>query len=358
MAGWWKVKREISRVGQQFVELKPLLLGPINRIYYDTFLRKEIRLTEGNQPVKADIAVVLLYQPDGLLPSTFHQLSYFLQNDIAPVVVTNAALSEADRTRLEELSYLIIERPNFGYDFGGYRDAILELLDREVEIRNLFVLNDSIWFPVRDDCTLIETARSSEADLFGIFYTKKSKRESHWHFHSFFYRFGPQLVASAAFRDYWKKMPLYQGAKRLVIRQFEIKLTAVFKSKGFSTGSLYDAEDIQKASQMLGPEKTVEFVDYHLSADELTSSFFSAMEGLSIEDAAWEPTLNKIIAHRRFGNYFLHAHPWVFLEKLRSPIIKKNKGQKFVAQRDAIVSTGLVSELLPDVRDELKHWDD
>lgn len=358
MAQWWKVKRELRRLGQQFMELKPLAMGPMNRAYYDLFLSKNVKVRPGLQPAREDLAVVLIYQPDGVLASTFAQLDHLLEHGVAPVVVSNATLSGQDLERLKSQCFLVIERPNFGYDFGGYRDAILALFEMNVVFQNLFVLNDSIWFPVRANCTLLQHARNSDVDLFGIFYTKKSKRKSHWHVHSYFYRFGPNIVSSDAFQSYWRRMPLYQGHKGIVIRQFEIKLTGYFKARGFSTGSLFEEADIRASTHSLSLQETQDLVNYNLSADELTRSFFQSMEGLTPDDPEWSTNLEKIIEHKKFGNYFLHAHPWVFLDRLQSPILKKNRDRKFVAQRKEVFSTGLDATLLPVVREEVRTWDD
>ncbi|MEM9307301.1 MAG: rhamnan synthesis F family protein [Pseudomonadota bacterium] len=357
MVEWWKVRREFGRLGTQIVELRPFLMGPINRIYYDRMRRAEIVCTEGKQPGSSDLAVILIYQPEGLLKSTRSQLDHLLAHGVTPIVVSNADIGVEDRAFLEKKSLFILERPNFGYDFGGYRDAVLELLSRNLKFDNLFLLNDSIWFPIRENCTLLDTARRAPADVFGIFYSKKSKKKSHWHLHSYFYRFKGRLVQDAAFARYWKTMPLYEGSKRIVIRQFETKLTAYFVKNGFQAGGLYDAADVRRATHGLDDEQTLRAVDYYMANDHLTRSILRPVAESKEHAADWRAKVDDLIEHSKFGNHFLNAHPWVFLENLRSPILKKNRDAKFVGQRAEIIDLDLDKTLLPAVREEVRAWD-
>jgi hypothetical protein len=357
MAEWWKLKREINRLGLQVSELRPYFQGPLNRLYYDQFKRSEVVISEGDQGAKKNAAVVLIYQPNGILPSTVQQLDHLIAHGITPVLVSNAKLADADRILLRRKCLFVLERPNFGYDFGGYRDAILEFLDRGLSVQNLFVLNDSIWFPIRPDCTLLETAMKDEADLFGIFYSRKSKKRSHWHLHSYFYRFSARVVESPAFRRYWSKMPLYTGSKRIVIRQFETKLTAYFLSKGFTADSLIKDDDVRRATRELDNADVHKLLEYNIRADPLSRSIFRSLEGLTPADQGWRSKVESLVMHSKFGNYFLNAHPLVFLDGLKSPILKKNRDHKFVCQRQEIFALGLDADLLPTVREEAKNWD-
>lgn len=357
MPEWWKLKREIKRFGMQISELRPFIQGPMNRIYYDRFKRGEILLTEGRQVAKTNTAIILIFQPNGVFPSLFKQLDHFLDHDVAPIVVSNAPLHPADRAALESKCLFILERPNFGYDFGGYRDGVLEFLKRGIKVENLFVLNDSIWFPIWPECTLLETAKQAEADVFGIFYSKKSKKQSHWHLHSYFYRFSARLVQSPEFSRYWASMPLYNGSKRIVIRQFETKLTANFVSKGFTADSLLNDEDVRRETQALNDDHLIRLLTYNIEADPLSRSIFRSVEGLTPADKDWRVKVQHLIENSKFGNYFLNAHPWVFLDGVRSPILKKNRDDKFISQRREIFALGLDDTLLPEVRAEAQTWD-
>ncbi len=117
----WKLKRELNRAFGQ------MLAGPSYFVqylaatpYYDRVLARQRKIHVGAIPLKDRVAVYLIFPKNGLLPTHLRAIGYLLDNGYAP-------LPEADRQRLQPVSARLIERANFGYDFGGYRDAILSL---------------------------------------------------------------------------------------------------------------------------------------------------------------------------------------------------------------------------------------
>ena len=357
MANWWKAKREVTRVWTQISEARLFAMGPVNRIYYDRFLKPQVRITEGNVPELSDLAIILIYQPDGLVQSTYDQLDHLISKGVAPIVVSNAPLSPSDEDRLKHKTRLILCRPNFGYDFGGYRDALLHVQDTGMEYGNLFLLNDSIWFPLYQDCDLIDRARRADSDVFGIYYTKKSRKTRHWHLHSYFYRFSKDLAASEVFAAYWRKMPMFQGSKRIIIRQFEIKLTAYFTQRGYTASGLYEAQDVRDAYAALSDAELHEVATRQLGSDQIMRTVFAPMKNLSPGDPDWQSAKTNVLERSKVGTYFLNAHPYVFLRELRSPILKKNREDKFVRQRAEIFQTGLQQMLSPTIKTEVENWD-
>lgn len=357
MANWWKAKREVARVWTQISEARLFAMGPVNRLYYDRFLKPQVRVTEGHVADLADLAVILIYQPDGVLQSTYEQLDHLIASGVGPLVVSNAPLSDADKAKLKQKTRLILCRPNFGYDFGGYRDALMHIQKAGLPFDNLFLLNDSIWFPLYDDCDLIDRARAAETDVFGIYYTKKSRKTRHWHLHSYFYRFSKDLAASEVFAAYWRKMPMFQGSKRIIIRQFEIKLTAYFTQRGFSASGLYEAQQVRDAYAALTDSELHEVAKRQLGSDHIMRNVFAPLKDLAPGDPGWQAARTDVLERSKVGIYFLNAHPYVFLRELRSPILKKNREEKFMRQRAEVFQTGLQEMLRPTVQAEAKDWD-
>jgi len=75
------------------------------------------------------------------------------------------------------VSWRVIERPNFGYDFGGYRDGILLLEAWGIAPERLLILNDSIWMPLAPNSTLIDRFEAAEgAVIGGILHPDKVRR--------------------------------------------------------------------------------------------------------------------------------------------------------------------------------------
>jgi lipopolysaccharide biosynthesis protein len=79
-------------------------------------------------------------------------------------VVSNLPLVPEERETLRRACWQLIERPNVGYDFGAYRDAILLLGPKLRDLERLVLVNDLLWFPV-GEADWIDDAERLEADL-------------------------------------------------------------------------------------------------------------------------------------------------------------------------------------------------
>ncbi|MCA1494564.1 hypothetical protein I6F11_27130 [Ensifer sp. NBAIM29] len=351
-----KIHREISRIGLQIKGLPDYWMGQARRIRYDRLGSAENTITEGSNPVAADMAILLVYQPRGLLESLFLQLEHLLSKGLGVVIVSNRRLSTHDRCRLSEYCHLIIERKNIGYDFGGYREGILALHKRSIRPKNLFVMNDSIWFPIRKDCDLIDRCRESRSDIVGVFYNNKSKLRKNHHLQSYFYRFAGKILADSRFWGFWRKMPMYND-KRNVIRNLEIKSTEILKSMGFSISALYTPEDILSAFENIEDRNIVSVLKYYVSAlGGGLNTFRGAYSNGSPKGGDFH-ALRSAFPDNRFCYHFLDAHPEILIRSLNSPIIKKNRDKRFVAQRKAIIEEGFLREIDPVIQTELINWD-
>ncbi|WP_234818812.1 rhamnan synthesis F family protein [Sinorhizobium fredii] len=351
-----KIYREINRIGVQIKGLPDYWMGQARRISYDRVGSAGNTITEGRKPVSADMAILLVYQPRGLLESLFLQLEHLLSKGLGVVIVSNRKVLEHDRNRLSEYCHLIIERKNIGYDFGGYRDGILALHKRSIHPKSLFVMNDSVWFPIRKDCDLIDRCRESRSDIVGVFYNNKSKFRKNHHLQSYFYRFGEKVVSDSRFIAYWRKMPMYND-KRNVIRNLELKLTKIFQSMGFGINALYAPEDILKAFENIEVRNIWPVLDYYISALGYDQNTFWSAYNNELPKGGDTHALPIDAPNSRVFFHFLDAHPEILIHKLNSPIIKKNRDKRFVAQRRAIIEGGFLKEIDAVIQKELINWD-
>ena len=130
-------------------------MKPIYRFQQRRFDRRRdvaIKIEDGDLPLLNNVVVLLVYQPRGLSASLFHTLANIESEGFSAFVVLNSPINDADFQQLKEMCALTMKRPNFGYDFGGYRDAILHLAASTYNIDSITCMNDSIWFPVFKDC--------------------------------------------------------------------------------------------------------------------------------------------------------------------------------------------------------------
>jgi hypothetical protein len=256
----WKIARELKRPFQQ-LKLMPSRISTLlfGRHYFDMFLAPKTRCRSGKIAAGPRVAVYLIFPQQGLLQSHLEALSYLTAKGYAPIVVSNIPLSDADASQLAELSWLIVERPNFGYDFGGYRDGILQALDRLETIQRLVLLNDSAWFPLPGAADWLERAEQLQLDFVGaasnyghprvdvkdfksIRWSYSPKHRS-FHYCSFALMFSQALLSDPKFRNFWKRFPLTNN-KKVTVRRGEIGLSQWVMSQGFSHGSTLELDQL------------------------------------------------------------------------------------------------------------------
>lgn len=163
----WKFRREFQRIGQQLRGIPEFFSEPAHRRRHDATRPEWLRPLDGQAPMTRKVALLLLYQPGGVSDATRWTCEHLVHKGYAPLIISNAPLSAADRALLVPVSWRLAERPNFGYDFGGYRDGIWLLGQLQVDPDVLIILNDSIWFPLTPDETLIDRMEASPADFVG-----------------------------------------------------------------------------------------------------------------------------------------------------------------------------------------------
>lgn len=351
----WKIKRELKRFAMQAGTLPWLLTAPRAKRAYDAGKGEQIRLTPGTAPRSDELAVLLLYQPKGITPSTLHTLAHFAAHGISTLVVSNAPLSNTDRDSLAAHAWQIMERPNYGYDFGGYRDGVLHILEGETP-RRLFVLNDSIWFPLTPDSDLITEARASDADLFGFVLNDRMRGAHRAHLQSYFFRFGPKAVQSPAFEAYWRDLFLTNN-KNLVVRRCEIPMTGTFRGMGFSVAARHRYSDGAQALKGLDNATLARVIAYQAQVDTRNAPRLKPHLESDPLDAAWRARVEADIDAGRLDKYFLIAHPAVLIGQLRVPLLKKDRQAIYQLQRKELLEGGYDTDFAPGVRDEVRGWD-
>ncbi|MEM9585612.1 MAG: rhamnan synthesis F family protein [Pseudomonadota bacterium] len=246
----WKIKRELKRLLTQPLQWPADTLSYLfGASYYDFYLARKRITKRGIQPASAQHAVYLIFPEKGLLPSHIRSLRYLVGKGVSTTVVSNFPMSEEDRAQVLALCHTYIERPNFGYDFGGYRDGVLSLESGAGKLDRLILLNDSVWFPVEDsrdwlaDVDALGVDFSAAASHYGfprvdpeafrsIQFEYSSDRNS-FHYCSFAISFSRKVIEHPTFFQFWKRFPLTNKKKRTV-RRGEIGLTAWALKHNFS----------------------------------------------------------------------------------------------------------------------------
>ena len=250
-----KLKRELARAGGQ------LMRGPEFLWDYLTYTRRadaqsarERRITHGSLPLDGEVAIYLVFPADGLLPSHLQTLNEIIRAGVRPVVVSNLPLTEADRARLLPLTARVIERPNLGYDFGGYREAILALAPDLPRLDRLYILNDSAWM-LDGGARWFDQVRALDVDFAGATsnygaarVASEDFRDIHWryttahkdfHLASYALALGPRALRDPALIRFWRRFRLATRKNR-VVRRGEIGFTQLALAQGWSVATTFD----------------------------------------------------------------------------------------------------------------------
>jgi hypothetical protein len=352
----WKIKREMKRLMQKLGYLPEIMSAVQAKRRYDENKASNITIINGQSPLTDELAIFLLYQPDGILASTLHTIDYFASQGIATLVVSNAPISKKDQEQLIPRAWKVMIRPNFGYDFGGYRDAILHVLDVVPCPKRLYVLNDSVWFPLQSDSDLVAEVRAQNSDLYGFVLNNRVRSSRRTHVQSYFFSFGPRVLVSPDFRAYWEKLFLTNN-KDLVIRRCEIPMTRFFKRLGFSVSARHYYNHAAKALKKLDNKTLQSVIAYQTHVDTRSARRFRKFLQSPRLDAAWRAQVEADINAGHFDKYFLISHPAILIGQLHVPLLKKDRQDIYRLQRQELVSFGYDKDFAPCIKDEIKRWD-
>lgn len=318
---------------------------------YDKIKNKYLNLTLCNPPVFEKFAVYLVFQPDGIPGSVISTCRSLSSAGYNVVLVSNSKISLGDRESVSEVVNLIIERHNFGYDFGGYREGILNVLERFNNIKKLIIINDSVWFPLKRGHEIWPQMEALDFDFSGIHSIRKRQGRRFWlndynFLPSYALLFNEKLVNSKEFLKFWKCYPL-MSSKKFVMQFGERGLSRYFSSAGFSMGCILSDRDIIGSLSGQDPDVAARLIKYIDS--RLGAKYKKIRVALLSKSDIFESLLR---AHQ-----FLALLPVYSIKVLNVGVIKKNRQFAFIEARRAIVESldaGDVQSLDIDTEKELR----
>ena len=327
MNRWWKVTRELDRIRHQLEAMIGLFWEPFAQRRYDRQRSSLQTLTDGALPLQGKVAILLIYQPAGILASTLHTCRVLNAAGYSPLVVSNARLDASAVDALAAVTWRILQRPNIGYDFGGYRDAVLHLQDVAIDPDRLIVMNDSIWFPLEESETLLQRLEASALDVVGTivhhnFRKTLLRRKATCVIESYMFLFNRKALTSKAFRTFWKTYRLSSN-KYNAVHRGERRVAEVMRAGGLSADGLFSREGFLLAvGQQPDPflRKTIQYGAYTEAELEAEA------QDLLAQDAGfpgWRDHalahIARVVARRDFHGAFVYAS----MQLLQIPFVKK-----------------------------------
>lgn len=318
----WKAKRELHRVRQQLSAFPEAIWEPLAQARHDRLMASDWPVRNGELAQEVKIAVLLIWQPNGIAKSVNWTLRYLKDAGYAPFVISNSRLDEFDRTSIMRLCWKWMERPNFGYDFGGYRDAIRYLKSQQFEPAQLVILNDSAWFPIsKSDCTL-EKAENLDADLAGAVLRHRRDVE---YLESYFFSISGRLWRSQKFHDFWENFKITSN-KYKTIRRGERGFSVAMAAAGYSVKPLFTKERFDAVVSTMSQHDLKKSVRFGAIFEE---KFEQERDSLSACQSSADDYRNLIrqfegkgIFHSPFPTIAVGRMGYPFLKKSNEPIVE------------------------------------
>lgn len=207
--------------------------GPRTRAH-DRVRDQAVHRHDGAQELRNKIAAVLVFQPGALPQSLLESCGQLTELGYSVLVVSNGPLTPAARSTLLPRVWRVLERPNLGYDFGGYREAVMHLWDQRLDPEELMILNDSVWMVWAAFPRFLSRLSALEGDVAGS--VLRSKKDKHW-LESYFFQFRRSALRSPVFRNFWRDYRLIDS-KYGVIRQGEREVSVAMAAGGLRIASL------------------------------------------------------------------------------------------------------------------------
>ena len=334
----WKLRREVLRLAGQ---LHGVLASPLEAVMRARRLRRVKLGPERSKGIDASkIAIFVLYQPGGVSESVLATVGYLTSAGYAVVAASNGPLAEKDRERVRAVSVELIERPNFGYDFGAYQEVILSLENRIGQVEALLLMNDSVWFPFLQDCDPIRPVEELPLDVVGAqvfgerLLAAGRSRRSHPILGSYFLLFRKRALTHHAFLQFWRDYRMSSN-KEKTVRRGERELSRRLHEAGLACGGLLSDAQFEKAVRELSDERLRQAVEELVCLSSATERLRCELLG-----APGEVTeqMRALLLDVSACKNVLGSSPLLCLEVMRVGFVKKNNDMLYRLARQRIAS--------------------
>ena len=352
-----EIKREVKRLKIKASAIPLALYEPFIQRKYDKTRHNLVTHHYGNATLKSNLAIFLIFQPNGISNSVFNTCTYLNSEGFTPVIVCNSPITEADRNALKKLSYLVIERPNFGYDFGGYRDGFWTIKRNGMKPDKVLLLNDSVWFPALNDSTFFAEMLQSNQDFVGtqVFDRGQQYGTRRYIYGSYCLLLNNSLINSTEFQTFWREYKLSSN-KETTIRRGEREFSFRMINSTKNTMGIYSIDRFNSVVENLNSEKLREALGDMIVTDpalerKRTQLLSARTSSLWIDDSK-----NLLQTGAKTKNY-IGSSPIVSIREMGFPMIKKNNERLYTLARQRIVvavNEGRLKGLNPIILNEIK----
>jgi hypothetical protein len=210
------------------------------------------------RPSPKSVALYVHYAPDGTVSEmVLCQLRLLRASGFAIVFATGAAhVPDAGWDAVKDIAALVVQRQNFGLDFGAWSDLVPEVRRRWPSLDELLLANDSVLGPLFPLDAIVDAMRSGGAGLFGL--TESLQGGPHLQSYLLLARGHAAAHDLLGFLD-----RLYiTHSKWLLIQMSEIRLARWMRTRGHRVAALFGYERVIEAA-LAQPEERVRLAASH-----------------------------------------------------------------------------------------------
>ncbi|MBT9465981.1 rhamnan synthesis F family protein [Hydrogenophaga sp.] len=335
----WKIQREWQSLQMQLDAVVDRIVGPARQRRRDAAFPSALRAFDGSDALHEKVAIFLVYQPHGVAATVRQTCEHLSYRGYSVLLVSNTPLGNSDRDDLSHAVWRFVERDNFGYDFGGYRDGIQLLQHWGIAPEQTLVLNDSIWFPVRPDETLTQQFEASPAGFIGAFRFVDPPAHDTEHagiFLSYMLCFKKSVWLSDAFRDYWRNY-ICTSNKMLTVKRGERGLSRALFAAGLPSEGVYSRDRLLAAIARQSNAFLRLALNYAAYTDASLQDERNALLLDFADQESWRLRalihIEAVAVRRNPLSVFCYAS----MHLLGVPFLKKNRGELQVRMRQQYV---------------------
>ena len=187
--------------------------------------------------------VLVQYDPHGRFDDhVLHSLRCYRPYFDLICLISTSEISGVERRRALVYADIVVERPNFGYDFLSWREGF-EIVARHRPTDIVFA-NDSVYGPCEDIGPFLRRAAALEADLWGAQINHQFTR----HVQSFFFGFRASLLECGLAQRFWRSVSPRESKLEL-IQHYEVGLSQLVEQSGFRVAAVVEIAEVDQATR-------------------------------------------------------------------------------------------------------------
>ena len=356
----WKIKRELERLKVQASAIPLAIYEPFLQRRYDPKRSEFIKYIFGALPARDNLVIFLIYQPNGIPNSILDTCKHLVSSGFAPIIVSNTPLSDSDRIALKKLVYIVAERPNFGYDFGGYRDGLWLINQIGLQPQNILFLNDSIWFPALEKQSLLTELLQPDLEYTGVQVFDQSNKGNMRQpmFGSYCFAVNERLLKKSEFIDFWEHYRLSSNKENTLRRGERAFSNQMMKATKHSHG-IYSLNRFNSVVEGLTPDKLHEALgDLIATAPHLENKRLQLLN--MKKTIQWVKDAKTLLQEGAKTKNYIGSSPVLSIREMGFPMIKKNNQRLYSLARKRIILAvdegrleGLSSIVLAELREKV-----